>query len=320
MRVGVVLAVPGLPLRRTLDLARRAEAAGCDTVAAGEATYDSFAVAALISAATSRARVMTTVTTWVRPPVAAAAGAVTLAELAPGRFTLGLGTMPEAWNRDHYGIDASHPAGRMREYVECVRGASAASPAAPFTYDGRFFQVTDYSRTWPAPQRFPVHLAATRPVMARLAGEVADGVLYNIICTRAWLAEVLGPAVAEGQRQAGGRRIERGIMLRLVPHEAGGRDRALDQARTQVAPYASVPYFAEVLAHHGWTPKAATNEALEELALVGTAGELHERLEAYRDLVDWVLLAPPRMMAVGDMEAWYDTVLDRLMPALTSAG
>jgi hypothetical protein len=49
LNVGVVLAVAGLPLRRSVELARRAEAAGCHTVAAGEVTYDSFAAAALLA-------------------------------------------------------------------------------------------------------------------------------------------------------------------------------------------------------------------------------------------------------------------------------
>jgi alkanesulfonate monooxygenase SsuD/methylene tetrahydromethanopterin reductase-like flavin-dependent oxidoreductase (luciferase family) len=251
--------------------------------------------------------------------VATATGAATLAELAEGRATLGLGTMPEAWNRDHYGIDPSHPAARMREYVDCVRGAMRASPDHPFTHAGRFFQIRDYSRGWPGPTQVPIHLAATRPGMARLAGEAAEGVLYNVIHTRAWLADVMEPAVAEGERRNGGRRVDRGVMLRLVPHEPGQRARALAQAREAVAPYAAVPYLADVLAHHGWAPEAATGPALEQLALVGTVEELPSRLAAYRGLVDWILLAPPRMLPAREMEAWYETVLGGLVPALSGA-
>jgi hypothetical protein len=80
-----------------------------------------------------------------------------------------------------------------------------------------------------------------------------------------------------------------------------------------------VPYLADVLAHHGWTPDAATGAALEELALVGTAEELPARLAAYRGLVDMLLLAPPRMLAGAEMEAWYETVLEGLVPALAVA-
>lgn len=308
-----MLAVAGLPLRRSLDLAARAEAAGCDTVAAGEATYDSLAACALLARATTRARVMTTVTTWARPPITAALGAITVAELAEGRFTLGLGTMPAAWNRDHYGIDPGRPVARLREYVVCLRGALSATPDQPFSFAGEFFQVREYSRALPAPCEVAIHLAATRPGMARLASEVAEGVLYNVIHTRAWLRDVLEPATAAAARR---RRIERGVMVRVVPHAPGSRERALEQARIAVAPYVGVPYMADVLGHHGWPAEAATGPGLEELVLLGTVRELVDRLAAYRELVDWVLLAPPRMLPEADMAAWYETVLGELLPAL----
>jgi len=319
MRVGVVVAVAGMPLRRCLDLATRAEDAGCDTVAAGEATYDSFTAAALIATSTTRARVVTTVTTWVRPPVAAATGAVTVAELSEGRFALGLGSMPEAWNRNHYGIDPSHSTARMREYVECVRGAAAASVECPFNYEGRFFHVRDYARTWPPAPAVPIHLAATRPRMAQLAGEVAEGIVFNVVHTQGWLNDVLEPAVSEGERRAGRGRIERGVMVRVVVHEPGQRDQALVQARVAVAPYLAVPYLSDVLGHHGWPPEAATDRALEELVLIGTVPELAARLEGYRGLVDSVLLTPPRMLLSRDIDAWYDAVLSGLIPLLRAA-
>lgn len=320
MRVSVVLAVAGLPLAESVDLARRAEAAGCDTVAAGEATYDSFAVTAALAQATTGARVMTTVTTWTRPPVLAATGALTLAELSGARFALSLGTMPAAWNRDHYGIDPSHAAARMREYIDCVRGAYAATADEPFTYEGRFFRIQGFGRSWPPPPRPPlaVHLAATRPAMASLAGQVADGVLYNVIHTRRWLQDVLGPAVAAGERSRTAR-VERGVMVRVVPHRTGGRERALEQARVAVAPYVGVPYLADVLGHHGWRPEAATSSALEELVVLGAVDQVVQRLLEYRNLVDWLLLAPPRMLPAADLHSWYQTVLDELTPALSSA-
>src|SRR5262245_54935414 len=319
MRVGVVVAVAGMPFRRCLDLAARAEAAGCDTVAAGEATYDSFTAAALIATSTNRARVMTTVTTWVRPPVAAATGAVTVAELSEGRFAIGLGSMPEAWNRNHYGIDPSHSTAGMREYVECVRGAAASSIECPFNYEGRFFRVRDYARTWPPTPKIPVHLAATRPRMAQLAGEVAEGVIFNVVHTRSWLNDVLEPAVSEGEWRAGRGRIERGVMVCVIPHEPGQRDQAVIQAQAAVASYLPIPYLADVLGHHGWPPEAATGRALEEIVHIGPVPELVTRLESYGRLVDWVLLTPPRMLPSRDMDTWYDAVHNGLIPLLRAA-
>lgn len=249
-----------------------------------------------------------------------ATAAVTLMELADGRFELGLGTMPEAWNRDHYGIDPSHAVERMREYVEFVRSACSATSEQPLTRDGRFFSVRGFSRSWPVPTPAGprIHLAATRPGMARLAGQIADGVLFNVIHTRAWMGDVLLPALSEGERLRGGAHVERGVMVRVVVHKPGGRQTALEQARLAVAPYVPVPYLAPVLQHHGWSTDDATTKALEELVQIGTVVELRDKLRAYSDLVDWILLAPGRMLPADSLREWYATVLTELAPALQS--
>lgn len=263
---------------------------------------------------------MTTVTTWTRPPVTTATAAMTLMELSNGRFALGLGTMPEAWNRNHYGIDPHHAVERMREYVEFVRGAYTATTQRPLTREGRFFAVREFGRNWPAPAPPlpPIHLAATRPRMARLAGEVGDGVLFNVIHTQAWIRDVLSPAVAEGERLRDGGHVERGAMVRVVIHTPGRRETALEQARIAIAPYLAVAYLAPVLQHHGWSADEATTKALEQLVQIGTVAELTEKLASYSGLVDWILLAPARMLPKDVLRDWYETVFTELAPALQS--
>jgi len=51
---------------------------------------------------------------------------------------------------------------------------------------------------------------------------------------------------------------------------------------------------------------------------VGTVEELVPRLLEYRELVDWLLLAPPRLLPPAEMHAWYDTVLESVVPAVSS--
>ena len=140
-----------------------------------------------------------------------------------------------------------------------------------------------------------------------------------MVHTQGWLRDVLEPAVSEGERRAGLRRIERGVMVRVVAHEPGRRNEAVIRARAAVAPYLAVPYLANVLGHHGLAPEAATGRALEELVLIGTVPELAARLDSYRGLVDWVLLTPPRMLHPRDIDAWYDAVLNGLIPLLRAA-
>lgn len=325
MRIGLALGVAGLPLAAAGPLAARAERAGADTLCVGEAWDDSFAAATVVALASRRARVMTAVTTWSRPPVATAVGAVTVDEVAAGRFALGLGTMPAAWSRDRYGIDPSRPLGRMREYVEVVRGAVAATPAEPLHHDGEWFPVRHYPGTPRARGPVPVHLAATRPGMARLAGEIADGVLVNVVHTPRWLTDVLLPALQEGEACAG-RRVERGVMVRTALHDGSpaGRIRALQDARRSLELYRGVPYLAEVAASEGVdlhaTPEPP-DEIVRALAVVGTVEEVRDALlERYHGLVDWVELTPCSGLGAARLAEAYDGLLDLTACLATPSG
>ena len=313
MRLALTLCVSGLPLGENSRLAAQAERAGFTTLCVGENGYDSLVGAGMIASATATARVMTAVTTWVRPPVTTALAAATIDELARGRFVLGLGTMPERWNRDYFGIEPAQPLARMREYVECVRGALRSGPGDPFHFAGRFFQVAGYERpVRTARQDVAVHLAATRPGMMRLAGEVADGVLVNVIHTMGWLGDVLLPALTAGEARSGGRRAERGVMVRCVPHgnRPEDRRRGWDIARASLAPYLAVPYLADVLAHEGWSTAEVTDPMVAQLCVVGTVAEVCASLARYDRLVDWILLAPPRDLEPVDMRRTYDCLLE----------
>lgn len=322
MRLGLALGVAGLPLADAAAIARDAEAAGAGTVAVGEASVDTFAVAALLATATSRARVLSGVATWARPPVLTAMSAATVDELAGGRYTLGLGPMPPAWNRDWYGIDPTRPLARMREYVEVVRGALRTGPGRPLDVQGEHFQVRGYARMHPAYRPdVPVHLAATRPGMARLAGEVADGVLVNWLHTVPWLAGTLLPAVASGEAAGGTgesgadppRRCERGVMVRT--HVDGDRRRALSVLRGSFTPYLDVPYLAEVAATAGWDARALPEEMVAGMTVTGDQATALERLAAYEGLVDWVELVPAGGLDAGGLRAAYDGLLGLIAAA-----
>jgi alkanesulfonate monooxygenase SsuD/methylene tetrahydromethanopterin reductase-like flavin-dependent oxidoreductase (luciferase family) len=308
MRLGLTVGLTGGSPDADEDVVRAAEHAGFDTISVGEAGLDTFAAATAVALWSRHVRVYSGIATWVRPPVLTALSAATVDRFARGRYTLGLGTMPAAWNRDFYGIDAARSLHRMGEYVAVVRGSLRAHSGAALDYDGRFFQVRGYRRPVP-PERddLPLHLAATRPGMARLAGEVADGVLFNLLHTTEWIRDVLGPAV-----DAAGRRVERGVMVRCA---VGERTEALAMLRASLRTYLRVPYFYDVAEACGYDlavtrqhvaagDDAAALEAVpdELLTAMGLAGSPHDcvaQLARYADLVDWVLLAPPGVLA-GD--------------------
>lgn len=302
VRHGLTTALVGSTPEVESRMAHMAEDAGFDTVSVGEAAYDSFATASAVARETTRVRVLSGVATWARPPVLTATSAATADRYADGRYALGLGTMPRAWNRDWYGIDPSRPLTRMREYVAVVRRALAATDA-PLHHEGEWFRVSGYRRMAPPPRTdVPIHLAATRPGMAALAGEIGDGVLFNVVHTHRWLRETLVPAVS-----ASGRRIERGVMVRCVVDD--DEERALQLARRSFAMYLGVPYFHEVAeaSGHDLTEverllgsgdragalAAVPDGWLRDAALVGTAEQVRAAATRYEGLVDWLLLTPP---------------------------
>src|SRR5436305_11924266 len=118
--------------------------------------------------------------------------AATLAEVAPDRFVLGIGTstpvIVQRWNA----IDFSEPFKRSRDTLRFLRAALAGEKVS-CEYDT--FAVKGFRLERPPVPPPRVVLAALRPGMLRLAAAEADGAITN------WLAAgdvpkvraVLGP-------------------------------------------------------------------------------------------------------------------------------
>src|SRR3954462_14315673 len=101
----------------------------------------------------------------------------------------------------------------------------------------------------------PVYLAALGPLMTRLAGEVADGLLVHGFTTERYLRERTIPALEEGLATCGRTRQQvAGTLPGLV---ASGRDEqemavAAAAVKAAIAFYGSTPAYRPVLELHGW--------------------------------------------------------------------
>lgn len=314
MDVGVSLSLAGLPLRQAMSFATAAETAGMAAVSVGELTHDTFAAATAMGTATTTIRLISGVATWQRPPVSCATGATTVDEACGGRYTLGLGTMPAAWSADFYGIDPSRPIPRMREYVDVVRRAMRAHSGATCDFTGSFFEVRGYRRA-AAPLRadLPVVLAATRPAMASLAGEIGDGVYFNVIHTDAWLREILEPALRKGRdKSLRNGAFQRVLMVRCAIDD--DEERAISHLRNSLRTYLFVPYLAEIARWAGFDLNDATTRArsgdvdgalaalptalVMAMGVYGSPKQCAKQLTRYRGLVDTIVLAPPSGLPV----------------------
>lgn len=261
IRLGVALSVPGLELADAITYAGRLEAAGVDTIGVGEATWDGYVSAAAMAVATRSTRIMSAVASWHHPPALAARAAARVHGLAPGRYVLGLGAgVPNT--RDQQ----ARPLSRMRSYLAAVRGDMA--------FPG-----------------LPVHLAAARPGMARLAGEVADGVLISRVHTIDWLRKVIAPAVEDGEKTSS-RRIERGVLVRCAVTD--DREAAIRSLRDEVS-RSSPQLLTEVAAVGAREPSEAEHLSdgfVSEMCVVGAPEECYQQIRRYEGLVDWISLFP----------------------------
>ena len=111
-----------------------------------------------------------------------------LHELSRGRFTLGLGASPPVF-LERMGIKPSRPLATMRKRSKsCVRSSLAASTRltvrpSPCTTCGCRFR--------PAAGGPPIWVGAIGDRMLRLTGEVADGLIFSVLCPHPFITRAL---------------------------------------------------------------------------------------------------------------------------------
>lgn len=227
-------------------MARAAEAGGAGTfwVASHLFLRDPIALALVALQATQRIRVaLMALSPYAMHPVHIAMAAATLAEMHPGRVVLCLGSGAPA-DREAAGIEAPQPARVLRESVLVCRELLAGRAAR---HEGRFRLSGTRSLVGGATS-VPIILAATRPGMLRVAGQVADGVLLSGGVSVPFLRDCLR-AVEEG---AGGRRVARIGLVYAVPVAPGaGRAATLAPVRRRLATVLRGPHHAANLSAAG---------------------------------------------------------------------
>ena len=308
----VLFSGDNLTLDETIDFAASAEDAGADSLWTTELGRDAFVPLAAMAARCKRARLGTGVAIFARPPVLTEISAMSMAELTQGRFVLGLGTAPPAWNENWHGLPYRRPVRRMREYVEAIRLMWTASPDTAIDYQGEIIQVRDYRRVlappWEPP---PIYLAAVQPAMLRLAGEMADGLLANLLNTPRYFTDIVHPNIGKGLSKAGRTPADIEMCALKVCSVDRDRARARRRARAPIAFYSCLPYFDQVLDPAGFMrEKLAIRDAwaagdvpamlervsdamIDALVLAGTPDEVRSQLDRFEGLFETVLLYCP---------------------------
>ncbi|MEW6300061.1 MAG: LLM class F420-dependent oxidoreductase [Thermodesulfobacteriota bacterium] len=173
------LSVPldGFTVAELADIAREAERLGYTDAWSMEVDgVDCFSPLAVVGQAT-RLRVGTAIANvYTRGPATLAMSAAGMAEIAPGRFCLGIGAgsqpIVETWNGGRF----YRPAARLREMIQFLRQALAGERVV---FQGETFTVNGFRLSRPPAGPVALYVAALRPTMLCIAGQYGDGAILN---------------------------------------------------------------------------------------------------------------------------------------------
>lgn len=200
---------------------------------------------------------------FTRGPALLAQTAASLAELAPGRFTFGLGAsspvIVERWNSIPY----EKPFQRTRDTLRFLKVALSGEKVDE---EYETFTVRGFKLARPVEVPPKIYLAALRPGMLRLAGREADGVILN------WLSagDVSTVLAESGATEVAAR-------LFVVPTQDAQTARFI--GRRMVTAYLNVDAYA---AFHRWLGRGPALEAMWE---AWAAGDRKRALEVIPDEV-----------------------------------
>jgi probable F420-dependent oxidoreductase len=252
-RWGITLPLTGVPLAGHRDVVRELVDLGyTDVWSAETAGTDAFTPLALVAEWAPDLRLGTAIApVYTRGPGLLAMSAATIAELAPGRFVLGIGSSSPVIVGDWNAAAFTEPYARTRDTLRFLRAALAGEKV---TEDYPTFAVRKFRLERPPTPPPKIMLAALRPGMLRLAATEADGAITNWLSAtdvRTVRAEI-GPAVELAAR------------IFVCPTEDVDAARGL--GRLLISSYLTVPVYA---AFHDWLGRGDVLKPMHEAWAAG---------------------------------------------------
>ena len=294
------LSVPmdGFSLAELGDVALEAERLGYTDAWSFEGDgVDGFTPLAVIGVATGMRLGTAIANVYTRGPATLASTAAGLANLAPGRFVLGIGSgsqpIVESWNGGVF----TKPATRVREMAQFLRAALAGERVV---FKGETISVDGFRLTSVPNPPVPIYIAALRPGMLKVAGEVGDGVILN------WNSPEDVPkcvaVVREAARKAGRDPDAIEVTARLAVNLDAPGPESDQVIRRHIAAYMNVPVYRAYQDWLGRTPAlqpmwdkwaagdrrgavaAIPSAVVDELIVRGSLPAIRSRVERYLDL------------------------------------
>jgi len=271
-RYGITVPFEGVPLHEHREWFQEAEALGyTDLWSAESGGADAFTPLALAAAWAPKLRLGTAIVpAYTRGAATLAATVASMAQAAPGRFALGIGTssnvIVENWN----GIPFERPYQRVRDTIRFLRAALAGEKV---TQEYETFAVKGFRLGIRVDEVPPILVAALRPGMLKLAGTEGDGAIIN------WLSaedvKKVVPHVGEGKEIA--------ARIFVLPSEDEELVRFV--GRRAIAAYMNVPVYAKF---HEWLGRG---DVMKDMWDAWAAGDRDAATAAIPDsLIDELLV------------------------------
>ena len=255
-------------LSETVDLAKRAEALGFHSFWLAEGYHSRSAVvrATLIAAATSKIKIgLGILSPHTKHPALLAMDAASIDEIARDRVILGIGRVLNALRK--HAIDSKGTIDVVKESIDIIGGFFSGEQ---FQYDGSRFKIASPGARLEIDPcgKLPLYVGATGPEMLRLAGQYADGVLFNYPCTPGFIRYAM-PIIEEGLRRAGRKLDDFEVAAYLLVSVDEDETDAVNAAKRFVAQKLPTRH-SDMLRHAGVT-QAEVSAVRDSVAMLGPA-------------------------------------------------
>jgi len=261
----------GTSMRETVELAKQAEALGFHSFWLAEGYHSRSAIvrASLIAASTRQIKIgLGILSPHTKHPALLAMDAASLDEVARDRVILGVGRVLNALRK--HAIDSRGTLQLVKESIEIIRGILGGEQ---FQYHGNRFNIASPgSRLDLEPcGKIPVYVGATGPEMLRLAGQYADGILFNYPCTPEFIRYAM-LIIEEGLSRAGRKPDDFDVAAYLLISVDNDEEAAINAAKRFVAQKLPTRH-SDMLRHAGVTQAeiSAVRDSVQKLGLMKAA-------------------------------------------------
>ena len=273
-KIGISISASGAA--ETVTKIQRIEELGIHTawLTSGGGGGDSMTMLAAAAATTEIILLGTSIVqTWSRHPVTLVQQTQVIADLAPGRFRLGIGPSHRNAMEKMFGADFRAPLGHLREYLQITK---PLIQSGSIEFEGRWYSAAASLRK---PLDVPVMGSALMPGAFELCGAGADGAI-SWVCPDFYLRKTAMQALKQGARNAS--KPTPPMIVHAPISVTENVEMARNGVKNRLGYFPSTPFYARMFAEAGFigTPVSGwTDEMLDSVLISGDEEAVTERIQ-----------------------------------------